>query len=596
MMSLSVTHFEDHNWQEVLDQAEKPICRQYARLFGERMEEAREGGDPEAEELYQTLHSISALHLRLEGDGIPLPGVDELDAERLHVLAEVFASIVDSELRARVGDILWLREVGNSPYQFALEAIDSYVESANRLEGVLNNHPTLRRYARALSLAKRLNDTEKQNVVATALERRIRERAATESSWWLRRYSELLYESDLGDPAEQAQLMGQAAQSIENPEDEDDGVDYGTSRKYWELSARWHFRAGNDKAAHEARRRKAEAYVQNAESFPVELKAVDFYEQALKVYQQIPGTEERRKEIRQKMVETRENAANSTSGQFGRISTPIGNDEIQEHASNQLSGRSLMDGIIELACITEPLHPEAIREQTIELNREIPLQAMIAASKHGSGLRKVTKKPGAFDDPEGALAYQMHENALFNWTWEVANRIEPARRTLVEDHSIEIEDLFPLLEDNPLVPPGRLGSFALGLLAGLKGDFITSTHILTVQLEESIRNLLRERGRITTYLKQEGFEEEYNLNTFLKDEVYRDDMVDLFGEDWVFHLRSLLVDQRGANLRNKTAHALANDSELQEAPSRYYWWLVLHMIVQGSPHIDQLLDETNGSE
>jgi len=595
-MSLSVTHFEDHNWREVLGQAEKPTCRQYARLFAERLEEAREEGHAEAEELYQTLHSVSALHLRPKGDGTPLPGVDELDAEKLQVLAEVFASIEDSELRARVADILWVRKVGDNPYQFALEAIDSYAESANRLEGVYNNHPTLRRYARALSLAKRLNNTEKQIAVATVLEGCIRERAATESSWWLRRYSELLYESELGDPAEQAELMGQAAQSIENPEDEDDGVDYGTSRKYWELSARWHFRAGNDEAAHEARRRKAEAYIQNAESFPVELKAVDFYEQALRVYQQIPGTEERRKEIRQKMVETRENAATSTSGQFVRIPTPIGNDEIQEQARKRLSGRDLMDGIIELACVTKPLHQEAVREQTTDLNKEVPLQAIIAASKHGSRMRKVAKKPGAFDDPEGALAYQMHERATLNWAWEVANRIEPGRLTLVDEHSIEIGDLLPLLEDNPLVLPGRRVAFARGVLAGLKGDFITSAHILTVQLEESIRNLLRQKNRITTYLKQEGFEEEYNLNTFLKDEAYREDMVDLFGEDWVFHLRSLLVDPRGANLRNKTAHALANDSELQDAPSRYYWWLVLHMIVQGSPRIDELLDETNGSE
>lgn len=105
-MSLSVAHFEQHEWTDILGQADRPICRQYAGLFGERMKRAEEEEDADAEVLYGTLRTVTAPYLALEADDATLPGVGELDEQTLHVLADAFPLVDDPELRARIGDIL----------------------------------------------------------------------------------------------------------------------------------------------------------------------------------------------------------------------------------------------------------------------------------------------------------------------------------------------------------------------------------------------------------------------------------------------------------------------------------------------------------
>jgi len=122
-MSLSVAHFEHYEWTDVPGQADQPICRQYAGLFGERMKRAEDEDDADAEVLYGTLRAVTAPYLALEAVEAPLPGVGELDKQTLNVLADALPLIDDPELRARVGDILWLRRIGDDYHHFAVEAV-----------------------------------------------------------------------------------------------------------------------------------------------------------------------------------------------------------------------------------------------------------------------------------------------------------------------------------------------------------------------------------------------------------------------------------------------------------------------------------------
>lgn len=582
-MSVTPDHFENHDWRQVLKESERPLRSDYHLLFAKRAEEARENENVEGEELFSLLQKITFPHFDLESEGPPFPTLEKIEEDSLNALSLVFEEIGDPEFRARVGDVLWLnRDRVEEAYKFALEAIDAYLEAGARLHGVLSNQETVDRLARAASLASRLNQEEKQAAVRAALEERIQNHALNEESLLVRQYSELLYENGLGNPKEQAEIMEREARFTESAEEEEEVPDYYTSRNCWDLAARWHFRAGNTDEAHDARRRKAEAFVQLAEMHRPQLSAADFYAEALKVLQGVPGSEERYEKVRRAMVEAREEA---DPGGLVQINPDITDEEVQENSVELVEGLSLEKALTRFADIASISGPEALREETIERNRQRPLEAMLATTKHGSRRRKIAEKESGMDDPEDSLDYQTHQTARRNWKKDVVNRIDPSRQVISDEHNVGIEKLEPFVEGNPIIPPGRELSFAKGLAAGFNGDYLISIHLLTLQIEESIRHLLRKSGVITTALKG-NFEEEHNLNNFLKSEDYQSNVAEIFGGEIAWQLRSLLVDARGANLRNKVAHSLRSDGEyLYRASSRYYWWLVWHLLVSPPPDI-----------
>jgi hypothetical protein len=484
-MSLSATHFEDHDWKEVLDQAEQPICRHYARLFAERKGEAGEEGNAESEALYGALSSVTALHLSLEAEEAPLPGVGELNEEKLRVLAEVFPSIADPELRARLGDILWLRRIGDNPYQFALEAIDAYLESARELEGFNHSQPTKKRYARGAQLAVQLNHDDKKDGVEAALQERIRSRASTETEWWTLWYSKILFANDLGEPAEQASLIEQAAEAIENPDDDSD-VDYWRSRRYWELAAEWHHRAGDADAARAAQIEAAERFVRLAERAPTRMNAFSHYRSAYKAYRSIDGTEERQEELHQQMLA----AGREIREEMGQFSRDHTNEEKQEQARSRVQDIPLEEALIKFALGHFPPPEDHYRKRVREKAQIDPLKAIAPGELHNAMGHVIGTKAGGFQDEEGALHYLMHEVASEKRHEVAVNYIRPAKAQMLEDHYIGRHAIADFLKYSTFIPGGRLHAFTKGLHAGFRNDFLTAAHILAPQIESALRRLL----------------------------------------------------------------------------------------------------------
>lgn len=50
--------------------------------------------------------------------------IDDFDENHLDVLAEIVSDISDPELRARIGDVLWIRKREHNFAELAIEAYD----------------------------------------------------------------------------------------------------------------------------------------------------------------------------------------------------------------------------------------------------------------------------------------------------------------------------------------------------------------------------------------------------------------------------------------------------------------------------------------
>ncbi|MCS3659902.1 DUF4209 domain-containing protein [Salinibacter ruber] len=595
-MSITPTHFDNCDWGRVIERSEPQLRGAYSHQFSQREQEANETGSREAEELYSAFRALMFPHFDLDSEGSPFPGIDELDPGDLRAFAEVFDRFDDPELRARIGDVLWLRGIGENPHEFAFEAIDAYLDTALQAEGVRNNKPTIKRFSRALSLAQRLNQEERIANLESALEERISDRAPTEETWWSRKYSELLFENDLGDSEEQGELMEQAAQSIENPEDDEEGIDFWTSREYWKLASRWHSRAGVDDAKFRTRREAAERFVRLADMHEDSaLMEAGYLEDAFAAYQNIRDAEDRKEELHRRML----NAQKQAVKELGRISTDIGEEKFKERARKIVAGLDLREALLEFAFLRPITSREELERMTRGSANVAPAQAMWAAKQTNAFGRVTGRKPSSEEDEEAAFEYEVYQSARFDWAFQVVNGIQPARWRINEDHDLTVDRISALLSDNPLVPKTRTESFAKGLHAGFEGDFLLANHILAVQFESSVRHLLQREGAITSGFAQEDKTQyERNLNNFLEagHDRYSSYITNLFGEDIAFQLRALLVDERGANLRNEVAHALLPDAAYYRRAAIYFWWLVWHLIVYGSPHLAEWIGDPMDEE
>jgi len=108
-----------------------------------------------------------------------------------------------------------------------------------------------------------------------------------------------------------------------------------------------------------------------------------------------------------------------------------------------------------------------------------------------------------------------------------------------------------------------------------------------------MRHALRQKGVITSGLDTYQIQHERNLNTILSEVQYRPHIVEMIGEDLTFDLQGLLVDARGANLRNLIAHGLLDDTAYQNRQAIYLWWVTLHLCCLWYL---TTLPEDNGSE
>ncbi|MFM5892715.1 MAG: DUF4209 domain-containing protein, partial [Dolichospermum sp.] len=251
-----------------------------------------------------------------------------------------------------------------------------------------------------------------------------------------------------------------------------------------------------------------------------------------------------------------------------------------ELARAYVKGKNFEDALLSLAILGIPQKVSDLRqiaEKDAWLSRFMPV-----VIKNEMG-KTVASQP---NDTEEAILFEMHRIAIDAHRCHVQAFIEPARYQIfsehilqkAEDNRIKETDLIPLVSNNPFVPPGREKLFAKGLYAGLIGDFITSTHILIPQIENSVRYLLLKRGVITSGIdnKNNGIQQEDNLNSTLYPSKYPK-ITSIFDEDTLLDIRGLLIEHSGSNLRNRIAHGLISDDDFSSSIFSYLWWLVLRL-------------------
>ncbi|NES04540.1 MAG: DUF4209 domain-containing protein [Okeania sp. SIO2F4] len=574
---LTKEDFINYGWEDVVSDSKMKKCQIYRKGFCQKAREAEKAGNLRQQAIFEILVKVTCFNIQpgqveLSEDKFSI----ELTEEHLNFLTEIAPKISDFTLQAQVADIIWSKKRNNLMAELA---VDAYIKSAIELENPTEWSSCFDQIERAFRLAKKIKN--KVEEVVEHIEKVLDSYQGEDPLWLSAELMKLLQENKSGNPQKYAALAEKAALLAESSNE------WRRARDYWEIKAKWHRIEKNRENERAALMRAAETYLKEAEYTPKNSSLAYFIasfslQEAIKAFRKIPGAKketiaakERTEEAHKLLLQYQQE---STKGLITISSDQIDITEIVEKVRASVRGKKLQDALFALAFLTDPQKISQLKKNAEEIFK-YPLSFVMqkvrinkkgkVVARQSSILEEAIKsEPGKL---EAAIKSRMYELSILYQTLTAQAVIKPAIEQINLEHSVQLEDFLPIVENNPFVPPERVHLFAKGLYAGLTGDFYTSTHILIPQIENSIRYLLQKQGVLTSKYDDKGIQHEYDFNKTL----YLPEIKDIFDEDTLFDLKGLLVENSGSNLRNLMAHGLLDDEDFSSPLMSYLWWVTL---------------------
>lgn len=487
--------------------------------------------------------------------------------------------------RARIGDVLWLRQ---RDAQAGEMAADAYGKLGDLLQASPHPYEAGEHFERGVRLAMQINRKGQQ--VQRHLNHIHAQAMAVDPATSGRLPADLLallYDLRHGDAAqlgERCMAVGAVKRDIAH---------HPAARTAFDLAAKFFHRAKLPAAAEAAAIASAESHVAEAEGFAGGLGAHGSIRAAILAFQKIPSCRDRIPPLQQRLRASGQSAlASMTTIDHKDDITPL-----VEETRRAISGVALIDAMFRLAFATPLLKQDEMRSQVEKNLADSPLQAMFQTTVFDAAGRTVAVVPGILGGTEAEveLGMQHHVNRCAGLARNLtcAACIGPALGVINAEHTFDETDIAPLLVDHPLIADGHAQYFARGLAEGMRGDFVLALHLLVPQIENSLRIILHANGVIATELTKVGIEHEWTLGRVLAQPVIEASL----GPSFVYELRSLmLADPVGANIRNTLAHGLLPHRSARSVDCVYLWWVILRLLIRTSPQFDVLAERSRAPD
>ena len=591
-MPFEVT-FEDiqkYDWKNVagsLEERDREHDRVSTRFF-QKAAALREENDQVGERVFQFLAAVTSLMPRFQSREDPF-GPQLIDGTRRSAALEDFsttdavtlAALVsetnDPELKARFADVSAALKFDHI---IVRQASESYLEKAKQRESCDRWPLFIDDLERAAQLAWKLGRQKQPFVDAMEhTERLVSRFSPTDTGLCCARLLQLLQEFGQGDALAYAQLceaLAERAETNQNPL---------FARTYWELAADWYVRVSRDADAQRTGIRGAETHVLDAEAAlqrtpPSYMVSAHHLTLAVEALRRRNAPRDRVEELHRLLLERQKR----TKDEMGSHSHEMDIGPLRERARNLVSDHDLQTAIIRLTTAVSPLDLKEHRSSVEQLAKDFPFSHLFSASTVDREGRVTAHRPGMLTtDPkqyEAALwAEMVHHATTIDWPFRVQSFIEPCRWTIWREHHPRIRDLRFLISNHPFVPPGHEHSFARGFHAGFEDDWHAVAHFLVPQVEPAVRYVLDNRGVITSKLDSQLVQQVRSLEKLL----LLPETIEVFGDDHVFELRSILTEEFGSNLRNRLAHGLLTDGDCYQPAVVHLWWLLIRLCVISLP-------------
>ncbi|AJD51302.1 protein of unknown function [Thalassospira xiamenensis M-5 = DSM 17429] len=505
-----------------------------------------------------------------------IPG--DLLLEQVEILIQFSAEIPSPALRARVSDVCCVRIPSNANAGF--NAVEAYVKCVNMAylgEAVFMHSETgptcfaaHELLTRAVFLARRMGWIRPEfDPLREIIENVAQLACDTDDGWGFVRFGRLSLDNNLWERKKVAQAAERLSQS------ERIAKDFLVQRELWELAALAYHLNKEEKESNRCLVAAAETYISSANArVDSAMVQASFLNDAIQAYMRIPGTKEKRNELRDRLTAVQ----SSISDEMSPFSLETDITKIVKAVEAAVDRKSLSEMI--RACFTCELSPnhETLRSEAI---REDSTSILSFASRtvHDHQGRVYYNVPNADIKNEALLEdrtrYLMNQRDKTRRQLVAAGKIATIRRIIMFQHYISLEALMVIMTSSSFVPPGHEIIFAKGAFRFLNGDDLEAAHLVIPQLENSLRYLLSQNGVETNRINQDGTQEEAMLGSLLDE--YRKPLLDIIPEDLLWEIDLLFNSRGGPSVRNELSHGKMRESDFWDTELSYSVWLVLKM-------------------
>lgn len=544
----------------------------FSRAFGERSEEKGDG--------WSVLQQVFGFHfvasnaiepfgpmMQMGGKRSMIP--DDLSDTQLDELQSTLEAIEDPVYRARVGDVIWLRRKDPAAARIAVQA---YLEAGKRVEHPEHWTTSMEMYERAIRLARQIEAKgELPKSVLAHLEGRVFHYDGSDPLYFTYKALILLAEFRFGDFENLSDIAGRVAEQSRAE------GNYERARSYYDAQARHLKYANKSEQAEESRVAAARTFVEEAEAREAKgeyIAAHSFWGSAIAAFRDRASLRDEIPELQRRYAA----AGEKLLGEMQEVtSEKIDISKLVKESREVVSGLPWEDAFYGFVSLIPLIDPSDLREVTEKGIKTNPIHATIAASIYDASGRKVGVRPPAFTDDqnqyEKAISGLMEQNARIHRDLSVHANIAPAMRQIVDEHEISQSSFEAILQDSAFIPEDRRELFYQAFEAGFRWDFSTALHILIPQSENALRFVLEQNGISPVNVDGDGVEEVWGVERILN----HPKILEVFGDSYVYELKSLLVERLGPNIRNLFAHGALPPAAFQSETSVYLWWIVLRI-------------------
>ena len=501
--------------------------------------------------------------------------IDLNDEEILYL-----SSIVDEDLppilKARIADILWTYSKPKNKKHSEI-AIENYI-SMDVFKDFLQ--PDIYVFLeRAAMLAKQA----KNNSLIEKIKSKLLEEIENPSTNWdfhLLTIIEIFDNTDL-DEERNHKL---AEKLLEKQKEFNHEQQFHIAEQYLELAAKLFKKSGNAEDSYKSLALLSQAIENHGDYRKNEsaMVANSFYKLAFQRYREIPNSYRSTLQIDQKLDTVQEKITQSgllITDELQLISTEqINISELQEQSITHVKDKqTAFESLLYFSGVSS-CNFESIWKSTENNINNFPISSLFGATSVSTDGRKISSIPPlALDgnNRDEVIPKKAIKNFGIHMHLAVEGCILPALNQIQKEHLFPKEFLIQLCKLSAIVPEKREILVANALYQGFEWDFRSAIHLLAPQVENMIRQRLKQNGLVTTHTAQNDIENEIGLSSL----VNLDGAREILGDDLWFELQAVFTDSLSANLRNEVGHGLLDDETSNSLYSVYAWWMVLRLVI-----------------
>ena len=500
----------------------------------------------------------------------------DLNDEEMLCLSGILDEDLPPILKARIADILWTYlKPKNKKYSEI--AIENYISMDVFKDFFQPNIYVF--WERAAMLAKQA----KNNSLIEKIKSKLLEEIENPSTNWdfhLLKIIEIFDNTDL-DKERNHKL---AEKLLEKQKEFNHKQQFHIVEKYLELAAKLFKKSGNTEDSYKSLALLSQA-IENHGDYRKNESAIvanSFYKLAFQRYREIPNSYRSTLQIDQKLDTVQEKITQSgllITDELKLISTKeIDISDLQEHCANYVKGKqTAFESLLYFSSVSS-CNFESIWKSTENNINNFPTSSLFGATSVSPDGRKISSIPPlALDgsNRDEVIPKKAIKNFGIHMHLAVEGCILPALNQIQKEHLFPKEFLIQLCKLSAIVPEKREILVANALYQGFEWDFRSAIHLLAPQVENMIRQRLKQNGLVTTHTAQNDIENEIGLSSL----VNLDGAREILGDDLWFELQAVFTDSLSANLRNEVGHGLLDDETSNSLYSVYAWWMVLRLVI-----------------